>query len=115
MSSDTSNAPDAKGPIAPAMISPVAETNKPLSPLKVDESGQTIERRIVRKFDFSIMPLVFCLYLVAFLDRSNIGNAKTAGMSADLEIDDRQFQVRQNLSAYASAAVDSLAIPSGYS
>ncbi|KAK3381539.1 major facilitator superfamily domain-containing protein [Podospora didyma] len=38
------------------------------------------------------MPLVFSLYLVAFLDRSNIGNAKTAGMSADLGINDMQFQ-----------------------
>lgn len=32
--------------------------------------------------------------LAAFLDRSNIGNAKTAGMDTDLGISDGQYQVR---------------------
>lgn len=32
-----------------------------------------IERRVVRKMDFRIVPLVTSLYILAFLDRSNIG------------------------------------------
>ena len=33
--------------------------------------------------------------LVAFLDRSNIGNAETAGMSEDVGFDDGQYQVSE--------------------
>ncbi len=32
-----------------------------------------IEKRVVRKLDRRVVPLVALLYLVAFLDRSNIG------------------------------------------
>lgn len=33
------------------------------------------ERRVVRKIDLRLMPLVMFLYLLAYLDRSNIGYA----------------------------------------
>lgn len=42
------------------------------------------EKRLVRKLDWNLVPLVMAMYLLAFLDRSNIGNAKIAGMSKDL-------------------------------
>ena len=42
-----------------------------------------VEKRVVRKMDFRIVPLVTALYVLAFLDRSNIGNARIAGMSKD--------------------------------
>jgi len=45
-----------------------------------------MEKRIVRKLDWNLVPLVMALYLLSFLDRSNIGNAKIAGMSTDLEL-----------------------------
>jgi hypothetical protein len=57
------------------------------------EIDPMVEKRLRRKFDRSLLPLVFVAYLLAFLDRSNIGNAETAGMSADLGFDDAHFQV----------------------
>ncbi|KAK8065222.1 pantothenate transporter liz1 [Apiospora hydei] len=45
------------------------------------------ERRVVRKLDFRIVPLVSFLFLLSFLDRSNIGNARIAGMEEDLGLD----------------------------
>jgi hypothetical protein len=39
-----------------------------------------IEKRVVRKLDWNLTALVMVLYLLAFIDRSNIGNANTAGM-----------------------------------
>ncbi|KAK4159105.1 major facilitator superfamily transporter [Cladorrhinum sp. PSN259] len=51
-----------------------------------------LEKRVRRKFDRTLMVLVFCSYLLAFLDRSNIGNAETAGMSEELGFGDGQFQ-----------------------
>ncbi|KAE9994442.1 hypothetical protein EG327_010068 [Venturia inaequalis] len=37
-----------------------------------------MEKRLLRKMDRNIIPLVMALYLLAFLDRSNIGNARVA-------------------------------------
>ncbi|KEF58777.1 uncharacterized protein A1O9_03620 [Exophiala aquamarina CBS 119918] len=43
-------------------------------------------RRILRKIDYRLVPLLGILYLLAYLDRSNIGNARIAGMYEDLEL-----------------------------
>ncbi|KFY73645.1 hypothetical protein V499_06297 [Pseudogymnoascus sp. VKM F-103] len=51
-----------------------------------------IQKQLVRKIDMNLMPLVLCLYLLAFLDRSNIGNAQTAGMGKSLGLSDGEYQ-----------------------
>ncbi|KAG6379959.1 MFS general substrate transporter [Boletus reticuloceps] len=38
------------------------------------------ERRLVRKIDLRILPITCLLYLFAFLDRSNLGNARLQGL-----------------------------------
>ncbi|KAL2126425.1 hypothetical protein VTI74DRAFT_933 [Chaetomium olivicolor] len=43
------------------------------------------ERAVVRKFDKRLVVFVAVLYLLSFLDRSNIGNARVAGMDDDLQ------------------------------
>ncbi|KAH6664417.1 MFS transporter-like protein [Halenospora varia] len=43
------------------------------------------EKRLLRKLDMRLIPVLFILYLFSYLDRSNIGNAKIAGMSAELK------------------------------
>ncbi|CAK7218481.1 hypothetical protein SCUCBS95973_003501 [Sporothrix curviconia] len=43
------------------------------------------ERAVVRKFDRKLVVFVAGLYMLSFLDRSNIGNARVAGMDADLQ------------------------------
>ncbi|GAA5938165.1 hypothetical protein JCM1841_001138 [Sporobolomyces salmonicolor] len=50
------------------------------------------ERTIVRKIDWNLMPLLWGLFMLSFLDRSNIGNANTAGMSKDLNMNSGQYQ-----------------------
>lgn len=50
------------------------------------------DARVRRKLDVRILPFLFLSYLFAFLDRSNIGNAKVAYMTRDLGIDDSQYQ-----------------------
>jgi len=50
-----------------------------------------LEKRVVRKLDRHIIPLVMTLYLLAFLDRSNIGNARIAGMTKDLKLTDAKY------------------------
>ncbi|KAK8058065.1 MFS transporter [Apiospora phragmitis] len=46
-----------------------------------------LEQSVVRKLDYRIVPLVSFLFLLSFLDRSNIGNARIAGMEDDLHLD----------------------------
>ena len=50
-------------------------------------------RRILRKVDYHLVPLLALLYLVAFVDRSNIGNAKIAGMEKDLKLHGLQYNI----------------------
>ncbi|KAG2222476.1 hypothetical protein INT45_013389 [Circinella minor] len=45
------------------------------------------------KIDLRIVPFCGLLYLMAFLDRSNIGNAKIGGIMDHLDIDDQTFTV----------------------
>ncbi|GAA5985674.1 hypothetical protein JCM5350_004133 [Sporobolomyces pararoseus] len=42
------------------------------------------EKALVRKLDWALIPGLTFLYLLSFLDRSNIGNAKAAGMLTDI-------------------------------
>jgi MFS family permease len=55
-------------------------------PLRHEDIDPAIEKRVVRKLDRRVVPLVMALYLLAFLDRSNIGNARIAGMEEDLHL-----------------------------
>ena len=49
------------------------------------------EAAIIRKIDFRLMPFMLLLYTFAILDRSNIGNAKLAGMTKDLGMSSSQY------------------------
>ena len=43
---------------------------------------------MIWKQDVRIIPLSATIYLLCFLDRSNIGNARIAGMSRDLHLEE---------------------------
>ncbi|KAI0875841.1 MFS general substrate transporter [Hypoxylon argillaceum] len=43
------------------------------------------EKAVVRKFDRRLVMFLACCYMLSFVDRSNIGNARIAGMEADLQ------------------------------
>jgi len=51
------------------------------------------ERRILKKIDYRLVPILSLLYLVAFIDRSNIGNAKIAGLADDLHLEGLQYNI----------------------
>ncbi|KAL6232914.1 hypothetical protein BDW75DRAFT_232414 [Aspergillus navahoensis] len=50
-----------------------------------------LEARVVRKLDWRVPSLLGFLYLLALLDRSNIGNARIAGMEEDLSFHGNQY------------------------
>ncbi|RXW21582.1 hypothetical protein EST38_g4281 [Candolleomyces aberdarensis] len=41
-------------------------------------------KRLLRKMDWNLVPFLALLYLLSFLDRTNIGNARLAGIETDL-------------------------------
>ena len=51
-----------------------------------DSDQVVLERRLVRKLDARLLPILTILYLLSFLDRSNIGNAKLDGLTTDLKM-----------------------------
>ncbi|KAF9518523.1 hypothetical protein BS47DRAFT_1482574 [Hydnum rufescens UP504] len=58
------------------------------------EAGDSAsERRLLRKLDWHLLPLISVMHLLSFLDRSNFGNAKVAGMEASLHLRGNGFNI----------------------
>ncbi|KAI0598975.1 major facilitator superfamily domain-containing protein [Biscogniauxia sp. FL1348] len=51
------------------------------------------ERRLVRKIDLYLLPTMWLMYLLSYMDRTNIGNAKIAGMEEDLQLDSNRYSI----------------------
>ncbi|KIY71431.1 MFS general substrate transporter [Cylindrobasidium torrendii FP15055 ss-10] len=58
-----------------------------------DEQDRKITRRILWKLDIHILPAIALLWLANFIDRSNIGNARIAGLEDDLHLKGNQFNI----------------------
>lgn len=50
-------------------------------------------RTLKRKLDYRLVPIWSLLYLFSFLDRSNIGNARIAGLEQDLQLTGTEFNM----------------------
>ncbi|KAF9501787.1 MFS general substrate transporter [Pleurotus eryngii] len=44
------------------------------------------DKKLIRKVDLRLIPILTLLYLLSFLDRTNIGNARIIGLAADLNV-----------------------------
>ncbi|KAL4241787.1 MFS transporter superfamily protein [Abortiporus biennis] len=51
------------------------------------------EKRLLRRIDWHVVPWLAVLYLLNFLDRGNIGNARLYNMQTDLHITDKQYLI----------------------
>ncbi|KAH8826913.1 major facilitator superfamily transporter [Flagelloscypha sp. PMI_526] len=67
--------------------------------VKVETSsvGPTFDKnatkRLLRKIDFALIPFLALLYLLSFLDRTNIGNARLANLEKDLGMKGLNYNV----------------------
>jgi hypothetical protein len=50
-------------------------------------------RKINRKIDFRVLPVLILLNFLSFLDRGTIGNARIQGMEKDLGLNGKQFNL----------------------
>ncbi|CAJ2500145.1 Uu.00g029980.m01.CDS01 [Anthostomella pinea] len=51
------------------------------------------EKALCRKFDFRILPVLALMYLCNALDKGNLGNARTAGLSKDLNFEGKYSEI----------------------
>lgn len=51
------------------------------------------EQQVIRKCDWHVVPALMVLYLMAFLDRINIGNARLQGMEDDLNMEGGDYNL----------------------
>ncbi|KAI0898167.1 MFS general substrate transporter [Annulohypoxylon nitens] len=51
------------------------------------------EKKILRKMDIRLLPMLTILYLLSYLDRGNIGNAKIEGLQEDLGMSSDQYNM----------------------
>jgi hypothetical protein len=82
----------------------------PVEPLRSKEDVETVEtasnssqeavgfdkkttKRLIRKMDWALLPFLALLYLLSFLDRTNIGNARLAGIEKDLGMSGLDYNV----------------------
>ncbi|KAI5120278.1 hypothetical protein M0805_005335 [Coniferiporia weirii] len=84
-------APGAKG--ARVSVNPVLESG-----LKIDADDDIItiqrsvaERRLLRKLDMRLLPTVILIYLMNYIDRTNITTARLKGLEQDLGLTDIQY------------------------
>ncbi|KIW01334.1 hypothetical protein, variant 1 [Verruconis gallopava] len=52
-----------------------------------------LEKKLIRKLDWYLIPWLSFLYLISFLDRTNIGNAKIDGLVKDLHMTNNQYNI----------------------
>ncbi|KAK6397494.1 hypothetical protein LTR65_006471 [Meristemomyces frigidus] len=51
------------------------------------------EKKLLRKIDFRLIPPLWLLFMLAFLDRTNIGNARIQGMTKDLKMEGNDYNI----------------------
>ncbi|KAF2169761.1 hypothetical protein M409DRAFT_64778 [Zasmidium cellare ATCC 36951] len=51
------------------------------------------EKKLLRKLDLRVVPVLWFLFMLAFLDRTNVGNAKIQGMTEDLNMKGNDYNI----------------------
>lgn len=65
-----------------------ADTTQYLEPI-----DREAEKRLIRKCDLHILPPIAVLFLLCFVDRINIGNARIQGLEKDLNMKGQDFNI----------------------
>lgn len=65
----------------------IEKDNSELSVSPEPDRQEISEKRILRKIDFRLLPIVVALHAVALVDRTNISVGRISGMDDDLKLD----------------------------
>ncbi|KAF7195976.1 MFS transporter prlL [Pseudocercospora fuligena] len=89
LSTASCNLPDMEKEAMDVELQEVAKTDQEL--VQSTTVSESEEKHICRQFDRRVVPIVCVLYVLSYLDRGNIGNAKTAGAQDDLGLTSVQW------------------------
>ncbi|KAJ7472761.1 major facilitator superfamily domain-containing protein [Mycena latifolia] len=72
-------------------------------------ADSVLERTVWRKLDRWILPVITMFYLFSFLDRTNIGNARVAGLQKELNMSNKEYTIALTLTyvGYVSSELPS--------
>ncbi|EXJ80382.1 hypothetical protein A1O1_08526 [Capronia coronata CBS 617.96] len=89
--------------MAPTEVEVPVEISPSKENVEMLESGSTnsqelgfdkkATKKLIRKLDWALLPFLALLYLLSFLDRTNIGNARLAGLEMDLGMTGLDYNV----------------------
>ncbi|KAJ7759295.1 MFS general substrate transporter [Mycena olivaceomarginata] len=84
-----------EGSMEKVLDSPAAAQSNGVNSKPLDFRALTAEeeRKLWRKIDLRLMPILSLMYLASFIDRSNIGNARLQGLEAELELTGNKFNI----------------------
>lgn len=69
------------------------KAEKPIDGQGIDAPTQEERDAYIRKLDFHIMPVIFVIYMLSVLDRSNLGNAHQAGLDDGIGLVGNQYNL----------------------
>ncbi|KAG6850657.1 hypothetical protein H0H93_010385 [Arthromyces matolae] len=73
-------------------VASVDATGRPIPLYNPDvDVSEVDEKKLLRKIDLALVPWLSLLYLLSFLDRTSVGNAKLYNLITDLHITDTQY------------------------
>ncbi|KAI0368132.1 MFS general substrate transporter [Pilatotrama ljubarskyi] len=64
-----------------------------MATLQEKEHAKALTRRVLWKLDIHVLPPLALLWLANFIDRTNIGNARIAGLERDTHLHGNQFNI----------------------
>ncbi|GAW01821.1 MFS general substrate transporter [Lentinula edodes] len=70
--------------------------------------SQEDERKLWRKIDLRLMPILCVIYLMSFMDRGNIGNAKLQGLETQLKLTGNRYNIALSPSLMLSMVTHAL-------
>lgn len=98
--------------ISPELIDKEKATAAQLGQVRADRDREfagfdaACEAKLLRKMDVRLIPVLALLYLMSFLDRGNIGNARLAGLETDLGLVGNQYAWTLTIFFFSYAAFE---------
>lgn len=84
-------------------IEDIKETSDPTLQIYLEFASQTDEwkeantKKLLRKVDLRLLPLLIIMYLLNFLDRSNLAQARLGTLEADLGMSGNDFNLATSI------------------
>lgn len=59
-----------------------------------------LEKKLVRRLDYTLMPCLWCLYIINYLDRASIAQARVDTLEEDLSLTGSQYSTAVSILSY---------------